>query len=100
MEFLVFIDNEYPLDGDPVERERLFADESLRASQLAAEGVIARLWRRPGMRSNVGIWRAASPDLLHESIASLPCFPWLKVTAWPLAAHPNDPTPYLPEHHL
>ncbi|HET7677906.1 MAG TPA: muconolactone Delta-isomerase family protein [Candidatus Limnocylindrales bacterium] len=91
MEFLVQIDVEWPPDGDPAELARLTAAERERAQDLAAEGVIRRLWRIPGRRANWGIWEAADGTALHAALVSLPLFPWLSIEVYPLAAHPSDP---------
>jgi muconolactone D-isomerase len=91
MEFLVHIDVEWPADGDAGELTRLTAAERARAAELHAEGRIRRVWRIPGRRANWGLWEAPDATALHESIASLPLFPWLSVEVHPLAAHPSDP---------
>ena len=93
MEFLVHIEVGWPADGDPAEHERLVAAESARALELAAAGIIRRLWRIPGRRANWGLWVAPDATALHAAIASLPFFPWLSVEVHPLAAHPSDPPP-------
>lgn len=94
MEFLLEIKVEWPADGDPKERDKLVAAEAKRARELAAEGVIKRVWRIPGQWSNYGLWEAPDATALHQAIASLPFFPWLKVVVHPLAAHPNDPASF------
>ncbi|MBA3778168.1 MAG: muconolactone Delta-isomerase family protein [Chloroflexi bacterium] len=91
MEFLVHIEVEWPADGDPQELARLTAAERERAAQLAAEGRIRRLWRIPGRRENWGLWEAPDATALHESLMSLPFYPWLSIDVEPLAAHPSDP---------
>lgn len=91
MEFLVTIQNNLPMTMLPEERTKLFADESARASELALNGSIQRLWRIAGRRQNVGIWCASSADELHEMLTSLPMFPFLDITVTPLALHPSDP---------
>jgi muconolactone D-isomerase len=91
MEFLVRIVVEWPADGDPAELARLTAAERERATQLAAEGRIQRMWRIPGRRANWGLWEAADATELHAAISSLPFFPYLNVEVHPLAAHPSDP---------
>jgi muconolactone D-isomerase len=91
MEFLVRIVVEWPADGDPTELARLTSAERERASALAAEGRIKRMWRIPGRRANWGLWEAADPTELHAAISSLPFFPYLAVEVHPLAAHPSDP---------
>ena len=91
MEFLVEIEVHWPADGDPDEKARLIAAEGKRGAELAAEGVIKRLWRIPGQWANVGLWVARDATELHDAIASLPFYPWLDVLVRPLAAHPTDP---------
>ncbi|HEY6740045.1 MAG TPA: muconolactone Delta-isomerase family protein [Actinopolymorphaceae bacterium] len=91
MEFLVNIEVGWPADGDPEELARLTAAERVRGLELAAEGVIQRLWRVPGRRANWGIWEAPDATALHAAISSLPFYPWLDVEVIPLAVHPTDP---------
>jgi len=94
MEFMVLIKNTFPPDGDKELLATLAKAESARASVLASEGVIKKIWRRTGQKSNVGIWVAPDATQLHEAISSLPFFPWLEIEIWPLAEHPNDPKKY------
>jgi muconolactone D-isomerase len=91
MEFMVLIKNTYPADGDKELLSSLAKAESARASVLAEEGVIKKIWRRTGQKSNVGIWVAPDATQLHTAISSLPL---LEVEIWPLAEHPNDPKRY------
>jgi len=90
-EYLVHIEVRWPADGDDARRHRLIDAERERAAELAAEGVIVRLWRVPGRWANYGIWSARSATELHEAISSLPFYPWLDVSVEALAAHPSDP---------
>ena len=85
------IEVDWPADGDPDELARLTADERARASELAGEGRIRRMWRIPGRRANWGLWEAPDATALHEALGSLPLFPWLSIDVHPLAAHPSDP---------
>lgn len=71
--------------------DELLRKEVVRARELAAAGVLRRLWRVPGRRANWGIWVAATTDELHAALASLPLYPYLSITVHPLATHPNDP---------
>ncbi len=74
-------------DAETALRER----EAMRARELAVAGTLIRLWRVPGRRENWGIWSAETTDRLHEALTSLPLFPFLRITVYPLASHPNDP---------
>ena len=91
MEFLVYITVQWPPDGDDAARTRLMAEEMKRADELVKQGVLRRLWRVPGEWANVGLWSAPDATTLHEAIASLPLFLWLRVKVQPLASHPSDP---------
>jgi muconolactone D-isomerase len=89
MEFLVHMEvRDLPLGEEGI---NLLASESHRARELAAAGVLRRLWRIPGRRANWGIWTSSSIDELHEALSSLPLFPYTSMTVHPLAKHPNDP---------
>ncbi len=90
-EYLVYIQVNWPPEGDPTRRDELISAERARGQELVEAGVIRRLWRVPGRWANWGLWRAASPAELHEALASLPFFPWLDIKVIPLAHHPNDP---------
>lgn len=77
--------------------EELRLAEAARATDLAAEGTLLRLWRTDstGWR-NVGLWRARSERDLRGTIASLPLARFMSVSVRRLGAHPNDPgTPRL-----
>ena len=91
MEFLVEIETKWPPDGDPDRRAKLGSAESARAKELAAQGILKKLWRIPGTWRNVGLWEAPDATALHHALSSLPLFPWLTITVRPLAQHPNDP---------
>jgi muconolactone D-isomerase len=91
MEFLVHIEVDWPPDGDPDDLARLTAAERNRASELAAQGRIRRMWRIPGERANWGLWEAPDATSLHEALSSLPLFPWTSIEVLPLAEHPSDP---------
>jgi len=91
MEFLLHIEVTWPPDGDPEERDRRLSAEAVRARELAAAGIIKRVWRIPGRWANWGLWEAEDPTAVHAAVTSLPMWPYLDVEVYPLAAHPNDP---------
>jgi muconolactone D-isomerase len=90
MEFLVHMEVGRIEVGPEAERV-LREQEANRARELGETGLLRRLWRVPGRRENWGIWHADDADRLHDALASLPLFPYLKITVHPLASHPNDP---------
>jgi len=87
MDFLVHMEVTARIESG----DALLEKEAERARQLAAAGILRRLWRVPGRRANWGIWVAATTDELHAALASLPLFPYMSITVHPLATHPNDP---------
>jgi muconolactone D-isomerase len=90
MEFLVHMEVGR-IEGGPEAEKGLRDQEAARARELAKAGVLLRLWRVPGRRENWGIWSAHDAVGLHAALASLPLFPYLKITVHLLASHPNDP---------
>jgi muconolactone D-isomerase len=86
-EFLVEIEIELPPSTADDERVALVAAEAARGKELRDAGSIVRMWRVPGRRANVGIWKAADASELHELIGSLPLFPWMNVQVRALADH-------------
>ena len=79
------------IETGPETEIALRQQEAARARELAAAGILVRLWRVPGRRENWGIWNAQNEDQLHSALASLPMFPYLAITVHSLASHPNDP---------
>lgn len=88
----------------PALRERpdlaeLVAEERRVGADLRAHGVLERIWRLPGGRANISLWRAADPTELHAALERLPLWPWLTAEVVPLAAHdlettlPGEPSP-------
>lgn len=91
MEFLVHIDVDLPANLPDSEAARLYEAEGTRAAELARLGVLVRLWRIPGRRSNVGLWSADDATALHAALSSLPLWPYMDIAVDALARHPNDP---------
>lgn len=93
MRFLVEITVEFPAElQDPrsERRRELLAAELERGIELRRGGQIERIWRLPGGLRNVGIWSAEDATELHELIASLPLYTWIKASVTPLATHPIE----------
>ena len=91
MQFLLHIRVTWPADGDPEEKARRIAAEHERSVELAAAGIIKRVWRIPGQWANWGLWEAPDATAIHDAVTSLPMWPYLDVEVHPLADHPNDP---------
>jgi len=79
-----------PPDMDEGDRAALLAAELERGRELRRSGTLVRIWRVPGALRNVGVWEAADATELHERIASLPAFRWLRAEVTPLALHPVE----------
>jgi muconolactone D-isomerase len=90
MEFLVSIKITPPTD-DAALTAKLYAAEAIRAKELAKQGIVKRLWRVPGQKANWGLWMAENATTLHQTISSLPLYPYMEVIVHPLAKHPSDP---------
>lgn len=93
MEFLVQADISLPRDLSDQARAELIKAESLRAAELAAEGIIRRVWRVPGRFASWGIWSAPDATELHKAVTSLPMWQFMDLHVHPLSTHPNDPGP-------
>lgn len=90
MEFLVEIQLTLPPRLAAEERSRLMEAEARRGRELADAGTIVRIWRVPGRTANVGLWEAPDATALHDAVASLPMFPYLRADVTPLATHPLE----------
>ena len=94
LEFLVEFEVEVPPGTPREEVDRRLRAESAAAAELAEDGHLVRLWRRPLVGDGstaVGLYRANSEAELDGLLAALPLADWLRVTVTPLEAHPNDP---------
>lgn len=87
MEFLVQIQVDFPPDMAEEALADVMEREAARGRELRDAGTIVRIWRIPGRRANVGIWRAETADELHAALTSLPAFPWIDARVTPLATH-------------
>ena len=94
MECLATMQTHVP-DGTPdAEVEDTKRREAIRASELAAQGHLLRLWKppvEPGEWRSIGLWRAHDEKELRALLATLPLHAWMKVDLVPLSRHPNDP---------
>ena len=89
-EFLVYADNNFPVDGDKQLHATLRSGERECAMALRESGNLKRLWRSPGRSGWIALWEAADATELHEQLASLPMFPYLDIHIEALATHPQE----------
>lgn len=90
MEFLVRIDTRLPPDLPADRRDDLLRREAQRGKTLREAGVLRQIWRIPGRLANIGVWRTATAEELHDALMSLPVWPYAEITVTVLAAHPLD----------
>jgi muconolactone delta-isomerase len=72
--------------------------EAARASELAEQGHLLRLWRPPllpGQWRTIGLFAAEDRDQLEEVLASMPLRVWRTDEVTELSPHPNDPGQHL-----
>lgn len=87
MEFLVTLVQDWPALRDRADLADLVAAERRAGGELLRAGVLRQIWRVPGQRANMGVWRADDATHLHALLVRLPLWPWLTATVVPLAEH-------------
>jgi muconolactone D-isomerase len=90
MLFHVRMDVRIPHDLDPDRRAHLVASEKAYCQELQRAGKWPHIWRIVGEYANFSIFDAESNDELHDILSGLPLFPYMDITATPLAKHPSD----------
>lgn len=87
MEFLVTIRQDWSALRDRPDIDELVLRERRVGRELIDAGVITRIWRLPGQRANIGVWRAADATELVAHLGRLPLRPWVDAEVVPLATH-------------
>lgn len=85
-EFLVRIEFVVP-DLLTVDLADLTAAERNRSHQLQADGTLVRLWRDPLRQGSWGLWDVESSEALDGLLSTLPFWPWMTATIYPLEGH-------------
>lgn len=88
MLFMLRIDVSVPPDMPQAQKDALRQQENARAEALIEQGTLVRIWRIVGRIANFSVWQTASLEELHEAVASLPMFPYMKIDVTPLVNHP------------
>ena len=91
MEFLARIEQHISPEMDPDRLAAVKAAERQRGEELVAAGTLRRIWRIPGRRAVMALYRVEGPDELHEVLSSLPLFPWMDIEVTALGGHALDP---------
>ena len=90
MEFLVRIETQLPSDLSDEAVQAIKRAEHACAREMMTSGELARIWRVPGRRAVISLYRTADATSLHQLLASLPQFPWMDIEVTTLAAHPLE----------
>jgi muconolactone D-isomerase len=90
MLFHVRMDVRLPHDLDPETRAGIVAREKAYSQELQRAGKWPHIWRIAGQYANISIFDVESGDELHRLLSELPLFPYMDITATPLATHPSD----------
>ena len=93
-EFFVTFTPDVPEGTPEKDVEEARAREAGRASELAGEGHLIRLWVLPaaeGTSSSLGLWRADGGAQMQAILESLPLYKYLRTQTTRLTPHPSDP---------
>jgi muconolactone D-isomerase len=98
VEYLVEMTTHVPDGTSESAVEDIRTREAARASELAEQGHLLRLWRPPllpGQWRTIGLFAAEDRDQLEEVLASMPLRVWRTDEVTELSPHPNDPGQHL-----
>lgn len=90
MLYLVHMIVDIPSTLPPEEAARIKAEEKAYSQALQHSGKWPHLWRVVGEYANYSVFDVQSNDELHDMLSQLPLFPFMKITATPLARHPSS----------
>ena len=90
MLYLVHMIVDIPSTLPPEEATRIKAEEKAYSEELQRSGKWTHLWRVVGEYANYSVFDVESNDELHDTLAKLPLFPFMKITVTPLAKHPSS----------
>ena len=90
MLYLVHMIVDIPSTLAPEEATRIKAEEKAYSEELQRSGKWPHLWRVVGDYANYSVFDVESNDELHDTLAKLPLFPFMKITVTPLAKHPSS----------
>ena len=66
--------------------------EARAAAELQRSGLLIELWRDTETGDAWGVWAAESLEQLADTMAALPCLPYMALDPHPIVAHPNRVT--------
>jgi muconolactone D-isomerase len=79
-----------PHDMAPEQAAELKAREKEIAQGLQRSGVWRHLWRIAGRYANVSVFDVADNAALHETLMTLPLFPYMDIEVRPLCRHASS----------
>jgi muconolactone D-isomerase len=79
-----------PHDMTPAQADQLKAREKAIAQDLQKAGVWRHLWRIAGRYANVSIFDVADNAQLHDTLMTLPLFPYMQIEVRPLCRHASS----------
>jgi muconolactone D-isomerase len=79
-----------PHDMPPADADQLKAREKLIAQELQRTGVWRHLWRIAGRYANVSIFDVPDNAALHDTLMTLPLFPFMEIEVQPLCRHASS----------
>ena len=79
-----------PHDMPAEQADDLKAREKALAQQLQEQGTWRHLWRIAGRYANVSIFDVPDNQALHDTLMSLPLFPYMDIDVQPLCRHPSS----------
>lgn len=90
MLFLVQMTVRLPHDMPAAQADELKAREKALAQQLQQQGTWRHLWRVAGRYANVSVFDVPDNQTLHDTLMSLPLFPYMDIDVQPLCRHPSS----------
>ncbi|MDT7838567.1 muconolactone Delta-isomerase [Aquabacterium sp. OR-4] len=89
MLYLVHMQVELPPDMPPAQAQAIKDKEKAYSQELQRQGRWLHLWRVVGEYANYSVFDAPDHDTLHQWLAGLPLFPYMRLKVTPLAQHPS-----------
>jgi len=90
MLFLVRMTVRLPHDMPATLADDLKSREKALAQRLQQDGTWRHLWRVAGRYANVSVFDVADNQTLHDTLLSLPLFPYMEIDVQPLCRHPSS----------
>ena len=79
-----------PQDMPAEKANALKADEKALAQELQRKGVWRHLWRIAGLYANVSVFDVPDNATLHDTLMSLPLYPYMDIEVQPLCRHASS----------